>query len=196
MSGPAGAPPFRDLPEAYQELLESLWYASEVFENEGDGGLEGAKLACHAVTRFIGVRHENPKLAAPFLEIRQSFEDLEGGLDPPLFSQNPDLRERERSSRRKHLQMLAAAAMEVLMALGTGSKDAATQVAEAVEKWPALRAQEITSTTVRNWRDQIRRKEDPRNRQFLALCEHLLEKPDPRSAIRALLQHPPGVPAS
>lgn len=45
----------------------SLWYASHTFESEGDGGLEGAKLACRAVARFIGVRHENPVLAAPFL---------------------------------------------------------------------------------------------------------------------------------
>ncbi len=44
--------------------MESLWYASETFENEGDGGLERAKLACRAVGRFIAVRHENPRLAA------------------------------------------------------------------------------------------------------------------------------------
>jgi hypothetical protein len=196
MSGPTGAFPFRDLREAYRELLESLWYASGVFEKEGDGGLEGATLACEAVVRFIGVRHENPSLAAPFLTIRQSFIDLDRGVNPPLFSRNRDLRERDRSSQRKHVQMVAAAAMEVLMKLGTGSKDAAKQVAEAVEKWPSLRAQEITSTTVRNWRDQVRRTEDPRNRHFLELCEHILGRPDPRSEIRALLQHLPGVPAS
>jgi len=196
MSGPAGAPPFQDLQEAYRELLESLWYASEVFENDGDGGLEGAKLACHAVVRFIGVRHENPKLAAPFLMIRQSFADLERGLEPPLFSRNPNPRERERSSQRKHLQMLAAAAMEVLMGLGTGRKDAATQVARAVQEWPALRGQSITATTVRNWRDTIRSIEDPRNSQFRKLCEHLLGRPDPHSEIKAMLQHRPGVPAA
>jgi hypothetical protein len=85
---PAGAPPFKGHRAAYRELLESLWYASETFENEGDGGLEGAKLACRAIGRLIAVRHENPRLAAPFLTIMQSFNDLEQGLDPPLFSSN------------------------------------------------------------------------------------------------------------
>jgi hypothetical protein len=84
------------------------------FQAEGDGGLEGAKLACRAVARFIAVRHENPELAAPFLAIMQSFTDLERGLEPPLFSTKPRPRERERSSQRKHLQMLAAVALEVL----------------------------------------------------------------------------------
>ena len=67
LDSPAGAPPFKPHQEAYRELMESLWYASDTFENEGDGGQEGAKLACRAVARFIGVRHENPILAAPFL---------------------------------------------------------------------------------------------------------------------------------
>jgi hypothetical protein len=101
---PAGAPPFKGHRAAYRELLESLWYASETFEKEGDGGLEGAKLACRAVGRFIAVTHENPRLAAPFLTIMQSFNDLAQGLDPPLFSTNLKPRERERSSQRKHLQ--------------------------------------------------------------------------------------------
>jgi hypothetical protein len=73
------------------------WYASETFEKEGDGGLEGAKLACRAVGRFIAVTHENPRLAAPFLTIMQSFNDLAQGSDPPLFSTNLKPRERERS---------------------------------------------------------------------------------------------------
>src|SRR5687767_12165009 len=103
----AGAPEFKGHRAAYRELLESLWYASKTFEEEGDGGLEGAKLACRAVARFIAVRDENPLLAAPFLSLMKSLEDLENGLDPPLFSKNVRHRERERSSQRKHVQMLA-----------------------------------------------------------------------------------------
>ena len=193
---PAGAPPFKDLQAAYRELLESLWYAAYRFQNEGDGGLEGAKLACHAVVRFIGVRHENPELAAPFLEMRASFVDLERGLDPPLFSKDVKLRERERSSQRKHLQMLAAVAMDVLMERGMGREDAASEVARAVQKWTSLGAQEIKGTTVRNWRDQVRRKRDPRNHQFQQLRDHILGQADPGAEIKALLRHgPPGVPA-
>jgi len=193
---PAGAPPLMDLEAAYRELLESLWYASHMFENEGDGGLEGAKLAGRAVARFIGVRHENPRLAAPFLTIMQSFADLERGLDPPLFSKSVEPKERERTSQRKHLQMLAAVAMEVLMELGTRRKDAAEQVAGAVQKWPSFGAQEITGTTVHNWRNQVRRKRDLRNRQFHELRDHILGQADPGAEIRALLRHgPPGVPS-
>jgi len=193
---PAGAPPFKDLQAAYRELLESLWYSAYRFQNEGDGGLEGAKLACHAVVRFIGVRHENPELAGPFLQIMASLKDLEEGLDPPLFSKDLKLRERERSSQRKHLQMLAAVAMDVLMELGTGRKDAAAQVARAIQKWPSFGAQEIAETTVRNWRDQVRRKRDPLNRQFQQLRDHILGQADPGAEIQELLRHgPPGVPA-
>lgn len=141
---PAGAPPYKDLEPAYRELLESRWYAADRFESEGDGGLEGAKLPCHAIVRFIGVRHENPRLAGPFLVMMASFKDLERGLSPPLFSKNVKLRERERSSQRKHLQMLAAVAMDVLMKCGTRREDAASEVAaRAIQNWPAFHSQTI-----------------------------------------------------
>jgi hypothetical protein len=97
------------------------------------------------VGRFIAVTHENPRLAAPFLTIMQSFNDLAQRSDPPLFSTNLKPRERERSSQRKHLPMIAAVAMEVLMALEHSLEDAAQQVAAAVQKWPAFHAQTITS---------------------------------------------------
>ncbi len=191
---PAGAPPFKDFEAAYRELLETLWYSCHEFENEGDGGLAGAKLACRAVARFLAVRHENPRLAAPFLTIMQSFADLERGLDPPLFSKNVKPRERDRSSQRKHHQMLAAVATEVLRKLGT--QDAAQQVAAAVQKWPAFSAQTVTSTTIRNWRDQVRRPRDPRNVQFQQLRDHILGQPSPVAGVRRLLRQPPGVPTS
>ena len=166
---PAGAPPYKDLEPAYRELLESRWYAADRFESEGDGGLEGAKLPCHAIVRFIGVRHENPRLAGPFLVMMASFKDLERGLSPPLFSKNVKLRERERSSQRKHLQMLAAVAMDVLMKCGTRRKDAASEVARAIQNWPAFHSQTIKWTTVCNWRDKVRKQTDQRNSQFQQL---------------------------
>jgi hypothetical protein len=36
--GPRGAPPRKDLPEAVHELLEGLWYANHLFEEEEDAG--------------------------------------------------------------------------------------------------------------------------------------------------------------
>ena len=171
---PPGAAPLKPLDVAYRELLESLWYASEVFKNEGDGGLEGAKLACHAVARFLWVRNENPELAAPFLTLFTSFRDLEQGVEPPLFSNSPRLKERDRSSQRKHLQMLAAVALEVLMKTGVLLEEAGREVAPAVNGWPGFRAQKVTWETVRNWRDQIRSSEDPRNQQFQRHCQSKL----------------------
>ena len=194
---PAGAPPLKPHPEAYRELLQSLWYASHTFENEGDGGLEGAKLACRAVARFIAVRHENPVLAAPFLTIMQSFGDLQQGLDPPLFSKRLEQSERERSSQRKHLQLLAAVSMEVLMERGVGLNEAASQVARAIQKWPSFGTQKITGTTIRHWRDRIRKSTDRSNQQFRQLRNHILGQPDPKAQVRRLLRDgPPGVPTS
>ena len=93
--------------------------------------------------------------------------------------------------------MLAAVAMEVLMELGTGWKDAAWQVATAIQKWPGFYAQTITWTTVRNWRDQVRTQTDQRNPQFQQLRDHILGQADPGAEVRKLLRHsPPGVPTS
>ena len=192
---PPGAAPLKELDVAYRELLESLWYASEVFKNEGDGGLEGAKLACHAVAHFLWVRNENPELAAPFLTLLTSFRDLEQGVEPPLFSTSPNLKERDRSSQRKHLQMLAAVALEVLMKTGVLLEEAGREVASAVNDWPGFQAQKVTWGTVRNWRDQIRSSEDPRNNQFQLLRDYILKQPDPAQEVKLqlLTRNPPGV---
>lgn len=81
---PGGAPPFKPHRSAYHELMTGLWSAQEIFQNEGDGGLEGAKAACRAAARFVAVRHENPELAGPFLALYKALEDLENGIKPEL----------------------------------------------------------------------------------------------------------------
>jgi hypothetical protein len=87
--------------------------------------------------------------------------------------------------------------MEVLMALSHSLEDAAQQVAVAVQKWPAFQAQTITSTTIRNWRDQVRSPTDGRNPQFQQLRDHILGQLSPIAEVRKLLQQgPPGVPSS
>jgi len=42
---PRGAPPCKELPDAYQERLEGLFYAQEVFKTAGDAGREGVRLS-------------------------------------------------------------------------------------------------------------------------------------------------------
>ena len=59
---PRGAPPSKELPEAYHQLLEALFYATKVFKTKGDGGREGVRIACRAVTYFMAVGHKNPVL--------------------------------------------------------------------------------------------------------------------------------------
>lgn len=195
---PAGAPPFKGRVKAYRELMESLSYASELFKNEGDGGIEGARRACIAAARFLWVRDENPELAAPFLAIATSFNDLEQGLEPPLFAKNVTPKERDRSSQRKHSQLLAAVAMEVLMETGLTLREAGQRVASAVNMWPGFQSQDVTWTTVRNWRDRVRSVEDPRNCQFQQLRDYILAQPSPEEEVqrRLLSGSPPGVPTS
>src|SRR5262245_61084119 len=101
---PAGAPDHKEIDEAYKELLEGLYVAQQEFSREGDGGLAGCQRACHAVVRFLGVRWENPELAAPFLALHAAFSDLMGGKSPELFSKNVDLRKRSQSSARGEIR--------------------------------------------------------------------------------------------
>ena len=135
---PAGAPPLKGRIAAERELMESLWYASEAFREEGDGGLEGCKIACRAVARFIAVRHRNPELAAPLLTLHSALEDVERGVTPELFSTNPAVRRRSRSSQRKHLQMLASLALDVLMHLRNSQDQAAAELRAPCWIGPAL----------------------------------------------------------
>ncbi len=194
MSGPpTGSPPFKGRVAAYRELMKTLWYASETFRDEGDGGIEGAKLACQAVARFIAVRHENPELAAPFLAIRAAFQDLERGVGPDLFSTNTSLRKRSRSSERKHLQMLASVAMDIFMMLGDSQDQAASKVAQYAQHWPGFDPRSVTPVSIRNWRDSLVRLDPPHRVQFDKLREFILSQPSPQSEVERLLSGPPGV---
>jgi hypothetical protein len=173
--------------------MESLWYASEAFRDEGDGGIEGAKIACKAVARFIAVRHQNPELAAPFLALRAALEDVERGVQPELFSHDPSLKKRSRSSQRKHLQMLASVALDVLMHLRDSQDQAAARVARAVLDWPGFAPGHVTPTTIRHWRDQILAQSRNERTQFDKLRQFILAQPNPRLEIEKLLRDPPGV---
>jgi hypothetical protein len=193
---PGGAPAFQSHRSAYRELMTGLWYAQELFKSEGDGGLEGAKAACRAVARFVAVRGENPELAGPFLALFGAFQDLEKGIEPELFSRGAPPKERSRSSQRKHVQLFAAAIMEILVRLGETLEDAARLVAAAVDKWPELARQTVTEATITAWRDRCRSVGDPRHQQFLQIRDHILGLPNPRAEVdRALGQGPPGSPS-
>ena len=101
--------------EVEREFAENLRQAAYVFEKEENGRFPGSILACRAVARFIYLRKGGAELAAPFLQIAQAFVELERGGKPRLFAKKtlPE-KERERSPERKHIQMLGAAALEVM----------------------------------------------------------------------------------
>ena len=104
--------------EVEKEFIETLRQAAFMFEREKDGRFHGSILACKGVVRFIYCRGGGAELAGPFLQIAAAFEDLARGGKPRLFlKKSTPEKERERSPERKHIQMLAAAALEVMIRL-------------------------------------------------------------------------------
>ncbi len=189
-----------------QEFAENLRLAAYIFEKEKDGRFQGSILACRAVARFIYQRRGAAELAGPFLQIAEAFRVLERGGKPRLFSKKsvPE-KERERSPERKHIHMLAAGALEVLVKLTPRSSSiwddhkrkrdaAADMVARHVSKWPRIAAQKVTGPTVTAWRNEQRSLDAGARKPFDTLVEKILAEPNPRLTVRHLLQSgPPGL---
>ena len=178
--------------EVELELLETLRQAAWIFEKEQDGRFQGSIIACRAVARFIHQRGGGAELAGPFLQIAAAFAFLERGGRPTLFAKRTvPARERDRSPERKHVQRLAAAALEVLVKLGDPVKGAADTIARHVNRWPGMIAPKLTGATVVAWRAQQRRS---KGKEFAALVRKTLDEADPRATITGLLRSgPPGL---
>jgi hypothetical protein len=192
--------------EVERELAETLREAAYIFEKLNNGRFQGAIIACRAVARFIHRRRGAAELAGPFLAIAEAFRDLERGGKPKLFSKKtvPE-KQRERSPERKHIQRLAAAALEVLVKLTPKGSNiwgdhtnkrmtAADRIARHVNKWPGMRAQDVTGTTVINWRNQQHGLTGPERKTFDSIVENMLAQPNPQQTVEELLRHgPPGL---
>jgi hypothetical protein len=189
-----------------QEFAETLRQAAYIFENEKDGRFQGSIIACRAVARFIYLRRGGAELAGPFLQIAAAFEERKRGGNPRLFAKKSVReKERERSPERKHLHMLAAAALESLVKLtprGSNIWDdhkrkrdgAADMIARHVSKWPGMAAQEVTGHTVIAWRNQQRSLGAGARKPFDTLVEKILAEPNPQLTVKHLLQsRPPGL---
>jgi hypothetical protein len=181
-----------------REFAETLRQAAYVFEKEKNGRFLGSILACRAVVRFIYLRKGGAELAAPFLQIAEAFAELERGGKPRLFAKKtiPE-KERERSPVRKHIQMLAAAALEAMIKLeprGRGKrKAAAAKVARHVNRWPGMGAQDVTAQTVIAWRNQQRSSSKSARHPFEQVVTRMLAEPDPDKTVDQLLKSgPPG----
>jgi hypothetical protein len=181
-----------------REFAETLRQAAYVFENEKNGRFLGSILACRAVARFIYLRNGGAELAGPFLQIAEAFAELERGGKPRLFAKKtiPE-KERERSPERKHIQLLAAAALEVLIKLeprGQSNRNAvAAKIARHVNRWPGMGAQEVTGLTVIAWRNQHRSSRQSARKPFERVVAAILAEPDPTKKVDELLKSgPPG----
>jgi hypothetical protein len=196
-SGPTGPG------QVEQDFVETLRQAAFIFENEKNGRFQGSILACGAVARFIYQRGGGAELAGPFLQIAAAFEDLERGGKPKLFSKKsvPE-KERERSPERKHIHMLAAASLEVMLKpTPRGSNiwgddaskrsGAADMIARHVNKWPGMEAQVVTRRTVIAWRNQQRRLSESDRKPFDTVVEKILAEPNPRKTLDNLLRTGP-----
>jgi hypothetical protein len=114
-------------------------------------------------------------------------------------------KERERSPERKHIHMLAAAALDVLVQLSSQTSSlqaedtqkrtsAANKVARHVNKWPGMGAQQVTGRTVIGWRNQQRRLSKDARKPFERVVERILAEPAPRKTVERLLRlGPPGL---
>jgi len=139
--------------EVEEEFMETLRQAAFIFEREKDGRFHGSIVACKAVARFIHRRGGGAELAGPFLQIAAAFEDLARGGKPRLFlKKSTPEKERERSPERKHVHVLAAAALEVMIRLTprgasawdedtTKRANAADRIARYVNEWPGMGVQ-------------------------------------------------------
>ena len=172
-------------------------YANHLYVNTGDRGVTGAKAACRAAARYIAVLHEPAYLAKPFLDIYQAFSDLESSIVHELFRRNDNRLERSRSSQKKHLRKSAAVCLEVLVELRENRDRAAEQVARHVTNWAGIGEQDITPTTVRNWRDAERSGDTSERSEFEALRSYILKQDDPKALVQDLLRNgPPSTPKS
>jgi hypothetical protein len=189
--------------EVEREFAETLRVAAFIFEKEENGRFQGSILACRAVARFIYQRNGGAELAAPFMQIAAAFEELERGGKPKLFSKKsaPD-RERERSPERRHIHMLAAAALEVMVKLEprsikisdaeTSKRDAAAaRIARHVNRWPGMGAQQVTDRTIIAWRNQQRSLGKSARKPFDTVVAKMLAEPNPRKTVDQLLRSGP-----
>jgi hypothetical protein len=189
-----------------REFAETLRQAAYVFENEKNGRFLGSILACRAVARFIYQKRGGAELAGPFLSIADAFEDLERGGKPKLFSKKsvPE-KERERSPERRHIHMLAAAALEVMVRFTPRGSNiwgddtrkrsgAADVIARHINKWPGMRPQKVTGPTVIAWRNQQRKLSKNHRKPFDTVVEKILAEPNPQQTLDRLLRlGPPGL---
>jgi hypothetical protein len=184
--------------QLFELLRQASWVHQNPHENPAGTRLTGAIMACHAVTRFIYDAGASSELAVTLLEMKEGFKDLERGTVPPIFSLNPEPLIRDRSSHRKFHHDWAAAILEMAIDGSEGEEEAATRIARSVNEWPALRNQQVTATTLINWRKTIKGGSLEERQSFKGICKALRSEPDGGKAEieRTLAEGPRGMQKS
>jgi hypothetical protein len=176
--------------------MTGLWQAQQSHKTHGDGGIRGCVAACGEVIRFLQARQENPELGAPFIDIVRAFQTLQRRVIPELVSLDQNRpRSRSRSSRRKHQQLWAAVCVEILMKHESSRDAAEAKVARHVAKWHGMQADQISPTTIRNWRSMHTASGSATRKHFLLLCRDVEARPDPVGFVLEVLKTgAPGIP--
>jgi hypothetical protein len=184
--------------QLFELLRQASWVHQNPHENPAGTRWTGAIMACHAVARFIYDAGASSELAVTLLEMKEGFKDLERGTVPPIFSLNPEPLIRDRSSHRKFHHDWAAAILEMAIDGGEGEEEAATRIARSVNEWPALRNQQVTATTLINWRKTIKGGSLEERQSFKGICKALRSEPDGGKAEieRTLAEGPRGMQKS
>ena len=188
---PSNEPQNIGVAKALETFKENLFYATHRFQNEGDGGVAGAKTACLAVRQYLMDLGESAYLAVPFSAVYGAFGDLEKGLTSELFRNDGVDIKRSRSSSHKHLIRFAVALHDVLFALDKDRVETARYVARYVQNWHGLRNQKITANTIINWRKDVLGSGEEERRKFEFIHDGLLNESDPRSVVTAILKDGP-----
>jgi hypothetical protein len=201
--------------EHKRKLEQFLWLAKDAYDRESDlfeklreaaychqhPNLDpsltrwtGATNACKAVAQFLEKSGQSPELAAVFLEMAEGFKDMQRGIVPPIFSLVAEPLKRDRSSHRKFQHAWAAAILEFAIEGGEGEEQAANRIARSAQNWAALREQNVTGTTIVNWRKHIKCGSPKERSRFEGICKGLRSEPDcgKRKIEEVLAEGPPG----
>lgn len=161
-------------PEVALEVLKEQLEGAALKHNEDPGSRAGVRIAMEIAAGFFMARLGLAS-ATPFVAIFDGLKDLDAGVTPQLFMKK-SVRELKGgcatrgggrpldTTSRKRMKALAAAACEQLIARGETVICASQKVSKILEKLnfqisSTKRGVYPTATTIKNWRDEV--KKDP-----------------------------------
>ncbi len=142
-------------------LLARLREGKQLYAKLDDGGRADAAHALNAVVEFLIVFEEpsSENLTVPLVSLSAALMDLDEGIKSPMLVPSKRPGRRSTSMRREGLRAVTVLALEHLRETGLTRKEAAKQVAAALNRAGVQplggRWRNITATTVINWRESL-----------------------------------------